>query len=78
MAHQQIIALKETLPKECQTAAINEQLKAQDETIDTIVANCHLQKQKIIAEKTKWQWAFGALSLLVLVYFGRKVLKMGL
>lgn len=74
-AHQQIVAIKETLPKECQTIAIEEQLKAHDATVETIVTNCKLKTEKITAEKIRWKWAFGALSIMVLAYIARKVLK---
>ena len=74
-AHQQIIAIKESLPKECQTKAIEEQLKAHDATVDSIRANCETQKAQITSEKIRWKWSFLALSFLVLAYICKRVLK---
>lgn len=74
-AHQQVIAIKDSLPKECISKANEEQMKALDETIDTIVTNCEAQKDKITAEKLKWMYSFFALLIIVLVHVLRKVLK---
>lgn len=74
-AHQQIVAIKESLPKECQTKAIEEQLKAHDATVDSIRENCETQKAQITSEKTKWKWSFFALAFLVLAYISKRILK---
>lgn len=74
-AHQQVVAIKESLPKECQSKANEEQMRALDETIDTIVTNCELQKDEITAEKLKWMYSFFALAIIVLAHIARKVLK---
>lgn len=74
-AHQQVIAIKDSLPKECISKANEEQLKALDETIDTIVTNCEAQKDKITAEKLKWMYSFFALLVIVLAHVLRKVIK---
>lgn len=74
-AHQQIVAIKESLPKECQTKAIDEQLKAHDATVDSIIANCNTQKQVLDEERIRWKWSFLATVLIIAVYFARKILK---
>ena len=74
-AHQQITATQKSLPKECQTEAIDEQFKAQHASVDTIVSNCEMQKEKITAEKIRWQWSFFGLAIIVLAYIARKVIK---
>ena len=74
-AHQQIVAIKESLPKECQNKANDEQLKALDGTIESIVANCNTQKAIIDEQRIRWKYAFLILSITVLAYFGRKALK---
>ena len=74
-AHQQIVAIRESLPPECQTKAIDEQLKAHDGTVDSIVQMCDEQKAKIEAEKVRWKWAFMALALIIAIHVGRKVIK---
>ena len=75
VAHQQIIAIRESLPPECQTKSIDEQLKAHDAAIDAIVGSCDLQKEKITAEKLRWQWAFIALCLILGILTIKKVSK---
>ena len=74
-AHQQIVAIKESLPKECQTKAIDEQLKAHDATVDSIIANCNTQKQVLDEERIRWKWSFLATTLIIVAYFVRKILK---
>lgn len=74
-AHQQIVAINESLPKECRTTAIKEQLKAHDETVESIKMNCDTQKQLLNEEKMRWKWSFIALLIMVLAYFGRKAIK---
>lgn len=74
-AHQQIVAIKESLPKECQTKAIEEQLKAHDSTVETIKTNCDIQKAQITSEKLRWKWSFFALTIIIAAYIARKVLK---
>lgn len=74
-AHQQIVAIKESLPKECQTKAIDNQLKAHDDTLNTIVNTCNMQKEEIRHEKIKWQTGFFGLLLAIAVFILRKVLK---
>lgn len=74
-AHQQIVAIRESLPPECKTAAIDEQLKAHDGTVDSIKAMCDTQKAALNSEKLRWQWAFFALVAGIGLYFARKILK---
>lgn len=74
-AHQQIVAIRESLPPECKTAAIDEQLKAHDGTVDSIKAMCDTQKAALNSEKLRWQWAFFALVGGIGLYFARKILK---
>lgn len=74
-AHQQIVAIKESLPKECQTKAIDEQLKAHDATVETIKTNCDIQKAQITSEKLRWKWSFIGLAIVIAAYIARKVLK---
>ena len=74
-AHQQIVAIKESLPKECQSKTNEEQLKALGGTIESIVANCNTQKAILDEQRVRWKYAFMILSVMVLAYVGRKVLK---
>lgn len=74
-AHQQIVAIDESLPKECRTKAIKEQLKAHDETVESIKMNCDTQRQLLNEEKIRWKWSFITLLVMILAYFGRKAIK---
>lgn len=74
-AHQQLNAIQQSLPKECQTKAINEQIKAEHGTIDSIKSTCELQKQQINSEKLRWKWLFIALSVIIAAHIARKVIK---
>lgn len=74
-AHQQIVAIRESLTPECKTTAIDEQLKAHDSTVDSIKAMCDTQKSALNAEKLRWQWAFFALVTAIGLYVARKILK---
>ena len=74
-AHQQINAIRESLPPECKTAAIDEQLKAVDGTVDSAKATCETQKTALNSEKLRWQWAFFALVAAVGLYIARKIFR---
>lgn len=74
-AHQQIIAIRESLPPECQTKAIDEQLKAHDSTVESMKAMCDTQKESLNQEKLRYKWAFLGLLALIAVYLGRKIIK---
>ena len=74
-AHQQIVAIRESLPPECKTAAINEQLKAHDGTVESMKAMCDTQKSALNSEKLRWKWSFFALLAAIGLYIARKILK---
>lgn len=72
-AHQQVAAIKEALPKECQTKAVLEKLKSSDTAIDVVASSCELQRTALKEEKLRWEWSFYGLLFLVLFHVGRKV-----
>lgn len=74
-AHETISTIKQSLPKECQTKAIDQQLKTADASVDAIVSACELQKEEINQERQKWKWAFFALTMIVAFHIGRKVVR---
>ena len=73
-AHQQIVAIRESLPPECKTSAIDEQLKAHDGTVESMKAMCDTQKTALNAEKLRWKWSFFTLLAAIGLYIARKIL----
>lgn len=58
---QQIVALKESLPVECQTKAIYSQIDAIESNKDSIVQSCKADIAKVEAQRDKWMVAFFAI-----------------
>lgn len=74
-AHQQIIAIRESLPPECNTSVIDKQLNAHDATVDSIVSTCESQKSALDSERLRWKWAFIGLVVGIGLYFAIKILR---
>lgn len=74
-AHQQVEAIRESLPEACKTKAIQKQLESTDFAIEAVVSNCEEQKQALNAEKKLWEMLFFLLSAIVLFHIARKVIK---
>lgn len=58
---QQIVALKESLPVECQTKAIYSQIDAIESGKNSIVQSCKADIAKVEAQRDKWMVAFFAI-----------------
>lgn len=58
---QQIVALKESLPPECQTKAIYSQISAIESGKDSMVQSCRADIAKVQAQRDKWIVAFFAI-----------------
>lgn len=43
--------------------------------IDSIIASCDLESQKITQEKLKYQWGFYGILVVIGLFFAKKVLK---
>ncbi|MBR2250935.1 MAG: hypothetical protein IJ881_00630 [Neisseriaceae bacterium] len=71
---QQIVALKESLPVECQTKAIYSQIDAIESGKNSIVQSCKADIAKVEAQRDKWMVAFFAI-VLVLCGFAVKRFK---
>ena len=74
-ATESLNALEQTIKPECKTNAVESQINAIKTSVKAIVTACDSEKDIITAEKLRWQWAFIALSLIVLVHVLRKVIK---
>lgn len=71
---QQIVALKESLPPECQTKAIYSQISAIESGKDSMVQSCKADIAKVEAQRDKWMVAFFAI-VAVLCGFAVKKFK---
>lgn len=71
---QQIVALKESLPVECQTRAIYSQIDAIESSKNSMVQSCKADVAKVEAQRDKWMIAFFAI-VLVLCGFAAKRFK---
>lgn len=75
VAHETIADIGYSLPKECKTEAINKRLETADTAVDSVVSACISQKETIDQERIRWKWSFFALSVLVLLYLGKRIVK---
>ena len=75
VAHQQIQVIRDSLPTECQTKAIQTELDAADRSVDSVVETCETQKKVLSEEKLRWKWAFLATVVMIAAYIARKVMK---
>lgn len=62
---QQIVALKESLPPECQTKAIYSQIEAIESGKDSMLQSCKSDVAKVEAQRDKWMLAFFAICLIL-------------
>lgn len=74
-AQQSLNAITSTIKPECKTQTIETQINATHTAIKAMVKACESEKDAIIQEKIRWQWAFFALAIIIAIHVGRKVLK---
>ena len=74
-AQESLNAISTTLTPECKTKAIESQINAAQTAIKATISACESEKEIINQEKIRWKWAFIMLSIMILAYIGRKVLK---
>ncbi len=72
-AHQTIASIRESLPAECKTKAIEQQLNTADSTVDAVVSTCDMQKEALTQEKIRWQWSFIGLLIVVCAYIIKRL-----
>lgn len=68
-------ALEKALPEECKTDFVNTQFTVIKTEIRAIKNACDVEKDIITNEKLKWKWSFWALTAVIGLYIGRKILK---
>ena len=72
-ALQQLNAVEQAITPDCKTNAISGQINALRGTIKSQLSVCESEKQKIMADKLRWQAIAVALLIFVGLYVGRKV-----
>lgn len=71
----QITALEQSIDEKCTTDAIKTQINVIKSQIKAINDACDTEKAELRAEKTKWQWAFWALFVIMAAYGFKKLIK---
>ena len=74
-AHQQIEVIRESLPVNCKTKAIQKQLESADFAVEAVVSNCEAQERALRAEKNSWKLLFFLLIAVILTHVIHKVAK---
>lgn len=74
-AHQTIQTIRESLPDQCKTPAVTEQLKTADSAIDTVESACNTRIEVLTQEKLRWKWGFFGLIFMIGFYIAKKIIK---
>lgn len=72
-AKEQVMAIYNGLPKECQTDFNKKQTATAQKAIDAIVQSCNDQKEVITQEKIRWKWSFFGLLIVVGAYIAKRL-----
>lgn len=72
-AHNTIAGIRESLPTECKTKAIVQQLATADSAVDVVYSTCEIQKESITQEKIRWKWSFFGLLIVVGAYIAKRL-----
>ena len=67
-------ALEQSLPAQCATENIKNQINGIKSQIKTISTACETEKRVIEQEKLRWKWSFFALLAAIGLYVARKIL----
>lgn len=70
-----ITAIEQGLSPECHTDTNKLLFNVSRKEVSRIKTDCDAAVAKIRQEKTKWQWSFMGLALVVLVYIIKRVLR---
>lgn len=69
-----VVALQESLPKQCKTVAINKQIEAIQKELVVAENKCNDEVSKVKADKVKWMTAFWGLLFVICMFLLRKVI----
>lgn len=72
-AKEQVLAIYNGLPKECQTDFNKKQTATAQKAIDAIVQSCNDQKEVITQEKIRWKWSFIGLLIVICAYIIKRL-----
>lgn len=70
-----IVAIQESLPKECQTSSNQLLFKVAQSEIREVETHCNNEKAKIEREKVRWKLSTFALLIVIMIYIVKKILK---
>lgn len=74
-ALQQVNNIEQTIAPECKTIAVTSQINTLRDTIKAQLSTCELEKQKITADKIRWETTAVLLMIIIAVYFGSRFMK---
>ena len=74
-ALQQVNNIEQAITAECKTTAVTSQINTLRDTIKSQLSACELEKQKITADKIRWETTAVLLMIIIAVYFGSKILQ---
>ena len=74
-ALQQVNAIEQAIAPECKTTAVTSQINTLRDTIKTQLSTCELEKQKITADKIRWETTAVLLMIIIAVYISSKILR---
>ena len=74
-AIQQVNNIEQTITPECRTIAITSQINTLRDTIKTQLSACELEKQKITADKIRWEITAVLLMIIIAVYMSGRFMK---
>lgn len=74
-ALQQVNNIEQTITPECKTIAVTSQINTLRDTIKAQLSTCELEKQKITADKIRWETTAVLLMIIIAVYFGSRFMK---
>lgn len=74
-ALQQVNNIEQAITAECKTTAVTSQINTLRDTIKSQLSACELEKQKITADKIRWETTAVLLMIIIAVYIASRFMK---
>lgn len=74
-ALQQVNNIEQSITPECKTIAVASQINTLRDTIKSQLSACELEKQKITADKIRWETTAVLLMIIIAVYVASRFMK---
>ena len=74
-AQQQLNAIEQSIAPECRTASTTAQIEALRNTIKSSLSVCEVEKQKITADKLRWEAIAIMLMVIIGIHISKKFIK---